>query len=229
MSRIHTVIHHRDADTTLAQAQLALACGADGVFLISHSGEDAALPALAATLRARWATARNAQGETPLVGLCLLTYSPGQAMDAATAAGANALWVGASGIASSGLDDTGRALCEAMRRHPQIAVFAGVAFKYQGEEPDPAAAARVAASLGMLPTTSGAATGSAPALAKIEAMSRAVDARLAVASGMTVDNVAEFAPLVSDILVSTGVSRDAHTLDEGKLRTFVARARALTQ
>ncbi|MGE0331798.1 MAG: hypothetical protein AB7P37_14040 [Ramlibacter sp.] len=225
MSRIHIVIHHRDADTTLSQAQLALACGADGVFLISHTGGDAALPTLGATLNDCWATVRSTRDETPSVGLCLLTYSPGQAMDAAAAAGVNALWVGASGIASSGIDDTGRALCEAMRRHPQIAVFAGVAFKYQGEEPDPAAAARVATSLGMIPTTSGAATGSAPALAKIEAMSRAVGGRLAVASGMTIDNVADFAPLVSDILVSTGVSRDEYTLNEGKLRAFVARAR----
>jgi hypothetical protein len=225
MTRVHAVLHHRNGETTLAQAETALACGADGVFLISHHGQDAELAPLAATLAGRWASTRSAAGGPALVGLCLLTFPPALAMTAAAQAGAHAVWVGASGVRSTGLSAEGRELAEAKQRHAGIAVFAGVAFKYEAEEPDAPAAARLAASLGMLPTTSGRGTGLAPPLAKIEAMSQAVGGQLAIASGMTVDNVAQFAPLVSHILVSTGVSRDEHTLDPDKLALFLREVR----
>ena len=42
---------------------------------------------------------------------------------------------------------------------------------------------------------------------------------------MTADNVSAFAPHLSRILVSTGVSRDEHRFDAELLRVFIARAR----
>lgn len=112
-----------------------------------------------------------------------------------------------------------------MRKFPAISVFGSVAFKYQPDEPNPAEAARQALAVGMIPTTSGAATGLAPEIAKIKGMSAAASGRLAVASGMTPDNVAEYAPHLSHILVATGVARDEHTLDPLLLRRFVAAVR----
>ncbi len=225
MTGVYTVLHHLDRDTTLTQAEVALTGGADGIFLISHAGEDAPLAGIARELRNLWAARATAAGGRPLVGLCLLTVPPASALAAAAEAGAGALWVGASGISAAGVAPDGQALAQAMRRHIGVDVFAGVAFKHQAEEPDPPAAARIARSLGMIPTTSGAATGAPPALAKIAAMSSAVAGRLAIASGMNLENVSRFAPLLSHILVSTGVSRGAHTIDLEKLRAFVTTVR----
>ena len=103
-----------------------------------------------------------------------------------------------------------------------------MAFKYQPVEHDPAAAAQQARDAGFLPTTSGTATGAAPELAKIKAMAAEGPGgpRLAVASGMTAQNVAQFAPHLSAILVATGVSFDEHHFDPGRLDQFVTSVRA---
>lgn len=225
--RTHVVIHHLRTDLTLDEAEQALALGADGVFLISHDNQDAALPALAATLADRWRHAATQRGGRPVVGLNLLKSTPLAALASALDAEANALWVSAPGVNSAGVTPEGhlfaQALSEARRaRAPGLQIFGCVAFKHQPHEPEPAAAAVAAAALGLLPTTSGSATGHAPDLAKIEAMSRAVGGSLAIASGMTPANVDRFGPWASDILVSTGVSRDAHRLDPALLKAFLA-------
>ncbi len=113
-------------------------------------------------------------------------------------------------------------LADAMSRWPGIAVFGCVAFKYQPEEPDPPAAAVVAQGPGMHPTTSNSGTGQALDVAKIEAKSRGVGGRLHIASGMTPVNVGHYAPFVSDILVSTGMSHDAHRFGRSLLVAFLA-------
>ena len=222
VARVHVVVHHQHAALTLEQAEQVVALGADGVFLISHEGQDAELPTLAAELAARWRNVRTRRGERPLLGMNLLETQPLLALERAAGAGANALWVSMPGVTSAGVAPDGRRLAEAMSRWPDIVVFGCVAFKYQPEEADPPAAAAAALALGMHPTTSGAGTALAPDLVKIEAMSRAVGGRLAIASGMTPANVARYAPIVSDILVSTGVSRDAHHVDPSRLTEFLA-------
>jgi len=221
-ARVHVVVHHHHAALTLEEAAEVVALGADGVFLISHEGKDAELPPLVAELAARWRGIGTRRGERPLLGMNLLETQPLVALERAAGAGANALWVSVPGVTSAGATADGRRLAKAMSRWPGIAVFGCVAFKYQPEEADPPAAAAAAQALGMHPTTSGAGTALAPDLAKIEAMSRAVGGRLAIASGMTPVNVARYAPLVSDILVSTGVSRDAHHVDPLLLTAFLA-------
>lgn len=47
------------------------------------------------------------------------------------------------------------------------------------------------------------------------------DAPLAIASGVTPDNVSAFLPHVSHILVSTGVSASFHEFDPARLRALV--------
>ena len=221
-TRVHVVIHHQSADLTLEQAQAVLALGADGVFLISHEGQDAALPPLAQQLVQRYSHARTLRGQRPVWGLNLLQTPPLAALELAGQAGADALWVSAPGVTSAGVTPEGHNLAQSMRRWPQVSVWGCVAFKYQPDEPDPPAAAAAALALGMHPTTSGAGTAQAPDVTKIAAMSQAVQGRLAIASGMTVENVERYAPWVSDILVSTGVSLDAHHVDPARLTAFLA-------
>lgn len=225
--RIIPVIHHLEAGLSLEQARLALEVGADGVFLISHHDDDANLVPLAAQIRrerpAAW------------IGINFLSMHLRDAFKLAIDSNVriDGLWADQPGVSSAGyetetlhiathrasLDDAG---C------PAPSLFASVAFKYQAFESDPGLAALKALELGFIPTTSGSATGSAPSLGKIEDIRRAIgrEAPLACASGMTLDNIAVFAPLLSHVLVATGVSRDEHHFDAQLLEGFIHMARA---
>lgn len=211
------VIHHRDARTTLAQARLAAAAGADGVFLISHGGKDHELGVLGETIRE----------ELPrsVVGVNYLRLGVERAMEDAALRRLHMVWADDCGVSSRGA--SAQALWLAKRRlELGIEVFASVAFKYQAAELDAPAAARVAADQGFIPTTSGVATGSAPTVEKVSGMSKAVQGKLAVASGMTAEIVSQYVPWLSHILVSTGISSDEHHFNEHALGRFVRTVRA---
>lgn len=226
MPLILPVIHYLNASQALSQAALALSAGADGVFLLSHHGEDTAVCQAAKQLR--WSSSSNvtAAGAAPFIGINLLNTAPTAAYEIALQLGVQGLWLDAPGVNSHGPARQALKLSEQIKAHPGLQVFGSVAFKYQPEEPDPPAAAREALALGMLPTTSGDATGVAPSVEKVRAMSLAAGGQLAVASGMTPANVSAYAPLVSHLLVATGVStaEDGY-FDATKLRAFVAAAR----
>lgn len=215
MTHVLPVIHHLDTHTTLEQAALAMNCGADGVFLISHQGADDDLPPLAATLKGRY--------PGKLLGINLLGQSVQHAYQAALDFNLDAVWADSAGVSSAGLTDTGAWLADQIRHNASAGplVFASVAFKYQPVEPHPAGAASAARAMGAVPTTSGARTGLPPTREKIGFMSSAAGGVLAVASGMDCDNVAGFVPMLSHILVATGVSVDDHHFDVDKLSAFV--------
>lgn len=214
------VIHHRDAATSRAQADLAFAAGADGVFLISHEEKDEDLYDPAQMIKASHPERK--------VGVNFLTMNAREAFAMTMLLRLDMAWLDAPGISSAGIDRRAHDLDRLLQRMgstPQV--FASVAFKYQPVDSDPPAAAVAAYRLGMVPTTSGDATGSSPAVEKIAAMRAALPqaAPLAIASGMTPENVGDYLPYVSHILVATGVSRDEHHFDEDKLRRFVQEVR----
>jgi predicted TIM-barrel enzyme len=211
---VYPVVHHTDHPTTLSQARLALRLGADGVFLISHGGRDCDLVPLAHTLMAEY--------PDKLIGLNFLSLDAGTALAWCIREGFKLLWVDDAGVTSDGATLEGQAFARAGAEHG-LTLFASVAFKYQKPDANPGEAARQAIALGMVPTTSGAGTGHAPEVAKIATM-RSVLAptdRLALASGMTVDNLHAFLPHATDFLVATGVSQDMHHFDPQLLEQFI--------
>ncbi len=208
---IYPVIHHLSDGLSMEQAELAFALGADGVFLISHHGADDDLPWLAGRIKRSFPKAR--------IGINLLTVDPIDALLRAADNGVDMLWTDDCGVTSAGATDEAKRL-SVESRDRGIEVFGSVAFKYQRHEPQPAAAAANAAALGFLPTTSGPGTGKAPEVMKIGTM-RAVTQRLAVASGMTPENVSSFLTCATDFLVSTGVSKDGYRFDPARLMAFV--------
>jgi predicted TIM-barrel enzyme len=215
--KILPVIHQIDAETSVSESQLAFDAGADGVFLISHFGNDELVVEVAKRIKALH--------PDKLIGINLLADGAFAALDAAISHGLDMAWGDTVGVSSSGLTVSGMAFHAIAQLHPEVAVFAGVAFKGQHIDPDPPGAAAAALECGYVPTTSGVATGKAANIAKIIAMSERAGGTLAIASGMTLDNVAEYAPYLSHILVATGVSRDEHHFDYERLRTFIGRAR----
>lgn len=223
MPKILPVIHHLNDAQAVSEAALAMEVGCDGVFLISHLGNNSALLPLAQRIQ------RMRTHDRPpfQVGVNLLGVDPAFALRMAHFFEADMVWIDSPGVFSTGLNPIGQKLqawYDAISRVSDIEVFAGVAFKYQPSEPAPREAAAVARGSGFIPTTSGSATGEAPALGKIKDMA-VLGEKLAIASGMTVDNVSLFAPYLSHILVATGVSRDEHHFDFEKLSAFVGKVR----
>lgn len=211
---IWPVIHLDTIELAVANARMAHEEGADGVFLIHMEGEDDLIDV------AYWAIRQQVPGLA--LGANFLSLDALSGMERAVTLGMEASWSDAPGIFSYGTSDQALALARAI---PQGHIhFAGVAFKYQAHEPDPGAAAARAWALGLVPTTSGAATGQAPPADKLRAIRRVLcpEAPLACASGITPDNFAQLAPYLSHALVATGISEDFHTLGRDKLRTLMA-------
>lgn len=216
MKHVLPVIHHLDDATTLAEADLAFACGATGVFLISHGGEDLDLLPLAKVIKAR---------SGKYVGVNLLGHTAVQALEFATIYGLDAMWTDHPGVTSAGTTPAGEQLAMLSESSP-LDVFASVAFKYQPIDPNPGLAAIEALRLGWIPTTSGSGTGHAPEVEKIKLMHEAIApaaslGSLAIASGMTPENVQHFLPYISHFLVATGISIDAYHLDREKTKKFI--------
>lgn len=220
--RVLPVIHHVSTEVSVAQADLAMRCGADGVFLISHDGRNMDLFKPAHIIRSRYPMAK--------LGINLLGVSAVAALDEVASANLNMLWTDNPDVSSLGPGKVAKAIAFFLSLHSGFEFFGSVAFKYQAVEPDPAGAAVEAMKLGMIATTSGPATGNAPTVEKLAAMRAAIGptARVAVASGMTVENVGSFLPYVTDFLVATGVSSDIHHFDETLLRQFVEAVRVET-
>ena len=75
---------------------------------------------------------------------------------------------------------------------------------------------------GFIPTTSGAVTVSAPDVSKIKVMGEFVGREnLAVASGITPENISLFIPFCENFLVSTGISKSFYEFDLQRLKSLV--------
>jgi predicted TIM-barrel enzyme len=219
--KILPVIHYLDPATAFSEVSKAVKCGADGAFLISHHGNDEELLEVGVAIR-------KGHPDFP-IGINLLSIEALDAAQSATALAFPMLWGDDVGVDSSGVTDEGHHISARVYANPGFQVFASVAFKYRPHEPDPVKAALNARKVGFIPTTSGSATGSAPEIEKIVAMSKATGGVLAIASGMTPDNVAQYAPYLSHILVATGIAINEHQIDPDKLHLLIANARSAAQ
>lgn len=218
--RIWPVIHLESVEQALANARVALAEGASGVFLIHMDGDDDMIEPAAIAIRAACPGLA--------IGANYLSLPASAALIRALTAGLEASWSDNPGVRSDRITDEAQAIAGVLADHPNHLFFGSVAFKYQPSDPNPGEAAVRAQSLGMLPTTSGTATGRAPSGAKLTGIREALgpEGRLAVASGVDRTNIGEIAPLVSDILVSTGICQDFYTFDPARLAALIAAGNA---
>lgn len=216
---VFPVIHFLDAATAHSEIHVARSCDADGVFLISHGNADTAL------LEVARIAIREHDGFP--IGLNLLSMPCVQAARLAMDVGSTMIWADDMGVDSRGLTAEGREMSTMAGAAPWLKLFASVAFKYRPHEADPVGAAAHARAAGFIPTTSGDATGHAPAVGKIESMGSG--GALAIASGMTPGNVGNYASALTHILVATGVARSEYHIDPVRLKALIGQVRATAQ
>ena len=226
------VIHVRDAAQACRNARVAIEAGAQGVFLINHDFPHEELLPVLGEVRARFPSlwlganflAVTGRDAFPVLGRL---RAEGVEIDAC--------WADDARIDERlpAKDQTEAAEIAAAREASgwEGLYFGGTAFKKQRpiSPSDHEAAARIAADWMDAVTTSGIATGAAADRAKIAAFRRGcADAPLALASGVTPANAADYAADVDAMLVATGINRrgDFYEIDPARLHRLLAATRA---
>lgn len=222
---IFPVVHIQDTEQALDQSSLALESGADGVYLIDHEGRspDNLIHAFNQVKEAhpeRFVGVNVLQSSSAAATLEFLLDSSRQG-DIITLP--DGLWV------DNAETDKDQAL-ELRALYPEltsIRYLGGVAFKYTPlftEDPQLAAqeARRLEPYVDVV-TTSGAGTGKAPTPEKIRAMKAAIGKKLAVASGISAHNFAQFDGSFDQLLVSTSVETEPYSgiFDPQKLQELI--------
>jgi len=212
------VIHIETNQQALHNAKIAFEHGADGIWLIAHADTYKGLNQVYLSVRDvypdRW------------VGVNCLDLRVPKAMEQIRNGlfpGINGLWVDDAGIHDGGpiqeqaiVNQTAMAGWDGM-------YFGGVAFKYVHDpNTDVRAVASVASALMDVVTTSGAATGKAADVDKISTMAEAASPTpLAIASGLTSENVSLYLPYAKYLMVATGINASWENIDPSKLKSFV--------
>jgi predicted TIM-barrel enzyme len=219
------VIHPQDEEQALRNIQVAIDAGAAGVFLVNND----ILPEEAIKI---FRAARAAFPEYWL-GINLLGLEPHQALGLAfahaIALGANGLQTDNARIADhDGPSPTASSLWTLKKEGAAgLVYFGGVAFKGQDTPLGLERAASNAAGLMDVVTTSGSSTGAPPAMGKVRTMREAIgpDAKLAVASGVSINNIEGLLTYVDYFLVGSSISPTWVDLDPGKTAELVAACR----
>lgn len=231
--KIHPVVHINSSERhaqrfAVDQSNRALDAGADGVFLIDHQSKNSFLT---------FDTLYNVRERNPdaYVGINLLGQTAIEALDDINHAMAwgwsdrapNALWV--DDVLRSGGTGPGSTL-EVMHEQDDLRamrLFGGIAFKYtQSYTDDPREAALQTEWLSPyvdVVTTSGKGTGHAPSPQKLAAMRAATTKPIAVASGISADNVADYAGNVDEVLIASSIETEPYSgiFDETELKRAI--------
>lgn len=206
---VYPVVHVNSVEQAVEQSRVALESGANGIYLINHHSESPV-----DTLTESY-NAVVEEHPDAFIGLNILHYQT--AFEAfsyvstrhrigAIARLPDAIWADDADIEKRELEML-RATAPELKA---IRYLGGVAFKYTRRYTDDPALAGVEAqrlhSFVDVVTTSGAGTGKPPTPEKIAAMKGVLGAQpLAVASGIGVDNIADFAGTIDQLLVSSSI------------------------
>jgi hypothetical protein len=216
LGRFYPVIHVTDMAQAIENTDIAFAYHASGVWLISHTGmEPSKLNEI------YHAVCRRNPNE--MIGINYLNRpNPMDALDDAPQ-GLRGLWV--DNIENIPIPLQG-SFNKRTKKHG-IKCFGGVAFKYQHSYGTIAEQTKRAIGRADVITTSGDATGMPPSIQKIQLMHKALDgaAPLAIASGITPQNVKEYLPYCQDFLVATGISESFTQLDPALVKQMAGALR----
>ena len=216
--RVLPVIHVETREQAFRNVEIAKACGADGIFLISHGIiSDKELWELSAEVKKRF---------FPIwVGINCLGLSAQEVVSMLpndnTETTVDGIWTDNAKIDEQHVEQhyAEKVLSILRQRLPNTMYFGGVAFKYQRAMSQLEDAVKYAAPWMDVICTSGPGTGYAADLDKIKRMSHV--APLALASGITPDNVENYLPYVDYFLVATGIGKSFTEIDPEKLTNLI--------
>jgi predicted TIM-barrel enzyme len=209
---VYPVIHVKETQQAVDQADIAFEAGAAGVYLIDHESGDSTDTLFSAFNEVVWRSPES------FVGINLLQFRSGfsafshilESMDAGKMARLpNGIWVDDADRDHAKLTELRHEVAEL----DYVSYLGGVAFKYTKDytdQPDRAAqlAVRLAPAVDVV-TTSGPGTGFPPSPDKIMAMKQAIgDQKLAVASGIDSRNIADYQGVVDQLLVATSIETE---------------------
>lgn len=218
------VVHPIGLTEALASVEIANAAGAKGIFTINQGMNDSQVLALVREIHRRYPEL--------WVGVNLLSNSPAEALRVALDACGriDGIWSDNALVDERAVDQPAAAEFVAARRArdwPGL-YFGGVAFKYQREVAADALGRATALALSYMDVvcTSGPGTGQAANVDKVIAMRQAVgpEGAIALASGVTSDNIGTYLPYVDAFLVGTGIEARFGVLDRSKLAALLAAA-----
>lgn len=214
------VIHVVTSEQALRNVDIAVEAGADGAFLINHEvSADDLLTIHAGILNAHphfW------------IGVNCLGLEQTEVFSRISN-GVKGVWADDAMIRENekAQPDAGRVLALRRERNWDGVYFGGVAFKHQRPVNDLASATQLAAPYVDVVTTSGAGTGEAASPEKIRIMKAVLgEFPLAIASGITPENVAKYLPIADCFLIATGISKNFRELDPERTKELVKRVRS---
>lgn len=213
------VIHVENESQALRNTQIAFEEGADGVFLINHSISSASLLRIHSVVAERFPDA--------WIGVNCLDLWPADVFRRIPDR-VDGVWADNAMIdESSELQPDAQSVLDARQASGSRSLyFGGVAFKYQRHVDDLTSAALKATDFMDVVTTSGPGTGHAAHVDKIRVMKKALGGfPLAIASGITPDNIEDYLPHSDCYLVATGISKSFTQLDEALLDRLITRVR----
>ena len=215
------VIHAFDYHQVARNLAIAFESGADGAFLIAGKMNWEQLSDCYERVRPQFSDS--------WLGLNFLDLEPEEAFQKMPQ-GVNGLWADNAGAGDARKGNFYAERIQPFReaRH-ELLYFGGAAFKYQPAVTDVAEAARAALPFVDVVTTSGEGTGEAPDTNKIAAMKAAIGmAPLAIASGITPENVGNYLGICDCFLVATGIGSSSSELDAGKVKKLALLIHAAT-
>ncbi len=215
------VIHVKDKSQAVENANVAFDCGADGIFLINHNVSPITLNEIYQEVRKRY--------EKEWIGINCLGLSV-EIVFSELPFGVSGVWSDNAGIDLGGASECARDVLKIKAELKWEGLyFGGVAFKYQNKVPFPKLrlVAEVSKNFMDVVVTSGPKTGSPPDIMKIKIMKTTLsrDFPLAIASGITSENVKEFLPYADCFLVATSISKDFYNFDSEKLKALIRAVR----
>ena len=200
------VIHVLDLNQMLRNIAISKSNGADGVFLINHGSISSK------ELIGLYAKAIETYPDF-WIGINFLDLS-GHEVFQRVPESVRGIWVDDGGVDEESREHA-KLIYRSRKRSSFTGVyFGGVAFKGQVEVKDVKKIAKKATKYMDVVTTSGPMTGVSASIEKVSSMKKSIGERsLALASGVTIDNVDNYLPYVDYFLVATGISTNFHELD----------------
>lgn len=211
--KVIPVIHHIDTQTTLRNAAICARTGAWGVTLISMDADNSELCALAEVIKYGYPNLKV--GVNHLGELAFDSIAQNLESDL------DFTWTD-NQLVKDGIASEFAMQCSSLLQGKDHLLFSAVSFKYQEKDLDPVRSALKTFELGFVPTTSGAKTGASADLEYLNKLSSIIPVKtLAVASGLTPENVLVQKQYLGFGFVATGVSKDFNNLDENLLKEFI--------